>query len=122
MFLTSTVSQFTRKTVTVTPFQQSWCVSKADAPLPPHPKTAGSHGDFDDIDLETIKNDTINLLTLKAMIDHCAILLDDIDLEVDPTIIEAGDLDLMPELLGDLKSTLGTIVQIAARMFLSPQN
>ena len=72
---------------------------------------------------EIIEKDILHLLTLKTMIDHCAILLDDIDLEVDPTIIEAGDLDLMPELLGDLKSTLGTIVQIAARMFLtSPQN
>ena len=75
-----------------------------------------------DIDPEAIEADMINLLMLKTMIDHAQILLEDIDLEVDPTLIQAGDLDLMPEMLGDLRSTLGTIVQIAARMYLSPQN
>ena len=75
------------------------------------------------INPEAINADIIHLFTLKAMIDHCQILLDDIDLEVDPTLIQASDLDLRPELLGDLKSTLGTVVQIAARMFMtSPQD
>ena len=78
---------------------------------------------MNDISPEAIKQDIIHLLTLKTMVDHCQILLEDIDLEVDPTLIHANDLDLMPEMLGDLKSTLGTIVQIAARMFMtSPQN
>ena len=77
---------------------------------------------MNDINPEAIKRDILHLFTLKTMIDHCQILLDDIDLEADPTLIQADDLDLMPELLGDLKSTLGTIVQIAAGMFLSPQN
>ena len=72
-----------------------------------------------DISPEAIKQDIIHLLILKTMIDHCQNLLDDIDLESDPTLIHADDLDLMPELLGDLKSTLGTIVQIAARMFMT---
>ena len=72
-----------------------------------------------DIDPEAIEADMINLLMLKTMIDHAQILLEDIDLEIDPTLIQAGDLDLMPEMLGDLKSTLGTIVQIAARMYLT---
>ena len=76
------------------------------------------------INPEAINADILHLFTLKAMIDHCQILLDDIDLEVDPTLIHASDLDLMPELYGDLRTTLGAIVQIAARMFLmdSPQD
>ena len=61
-----------------------------------------------DISPEAIKQDIIHLLTLKTMVTHCQILLEDIDLEVDPTLIHANDLDLMPEMLGDLKSTLGT--------------
>ena len=76
-----------------------------------------------DINPEAIKTDILYLFMLKEMINHCQNLLEDIDLESDPTLIEADDLDLMPELLGDLKSTLGTVVQIAARMFMtSPQN
>ena len=74
---------------------------------------------MNDISPEAIKKDIIHLLTLKTMVTHCQILLDDIDLAVDPTLIQIDDLDLMPELLGDLKSTLGTIVQISARMFLT---
>ena len=79
---------------------------------------------MEDISSEAIKRDIVHLFTLKAMINHCQILLDDIDLEVDPTLIQASDLDLMPELYGDLRTTLGAIVQIAARMFLmdSPQD
>ena len=76
-----------------------------------------------DIKPAAIEKDILYLLMLKTMIDHCQGLLNDIDIAVDPTLLQAGDLDLMPELLGDLKSTLGTIVQISARMFLtSPQN
>ena len=78
---------------------------------------------MEDIQSESLKTDILYLFTLKTMIDHCQILLDDIDLEADFTLIQAGDLDLMPDLLGDLKSTLGVVVQIAARMYLtSPQN
>ena len=78
---------------------------------------------MNDINPEAIKTDILHLFMLKAMINHCQNLLEDIDLEADPTLIEADDLDLMPELLGDLKSTLGTVVQIAARMYLtSPQD
>ena len=70
-----------------------------------------------------INADILHLFALKTMVDHLQIILDDIDLEVDPTLIQAGDLDLMPELLGDLKSSLGIVVQIAARMYLtSPQD
>ena len=77
---------------------------------------------MNDISSEAIKTDILHLFMLKAMINHLQTVLDDIDLEADPTLIEADDLDLMPELLGDLKSTLGTVVQIAARMFMtSPQ-
>ena len=49
MFLTSTVSQSIRKTVTGTRYSKHGVVSKADAPLPPRPKTVGFHGDFHDI-------------------------------------------------------------------------
>ena len=79
---------------------------------------------MENISPEAINADILHLFTLKAMIDHCQILLDDIDLQVDPTLIQASDLDLMPELYGDLRTTLGAIVQIAARMFLmdSPQD
>ena len=77
---------------------------------------------MNDISSESINTDILYLFTLKTMVNHLQTVLDDIDLEVDPTLIQADDLDLMPELLGDLKSTLGTVVQIAARMFLSPQN
>ena len=58
------------------------------------------------------------------MVDHLQIILEDIDLEVDPALIEASDLDLIPELYGDLRTTLGAVVQITARMFLmaSPQD
>jgi len=76
-----------------------------------------------DINPEGIEADILHLLTLKTMIDHCRILLQDIDIEVDPTLLQASDLDLMPELLGDLKSTLGTIVKIVGRMYLTnPQD
>jgi len=75
------------------------------------------------INPEGIEADILHLLTLKTMIDHCRILLQDIDIEVDPTLLQASDLDLMPELLGDLKSTLGTIVKIVGRMYLTnPQD
>ena len=79
---------------------------------------------MEDIQSEAINADIINLFTLKAMVNHLQIILDDIDLEVDPTLIQAGDLDLMPELLGDLKRTLGIVVQLSARMYLmnSPQD
>ena len=79
---------------------------------------------MEDIQPEAINADIINLFTLKAMVNHLQIILDDIDLEVDPTLIQADDLDLMPELLGDLKSTLGIVVQLSARMYLmnSPQD
>ena len=71
-----------------------------------------------------IDRDILHLFALKTMVDHLQIILDDIDLEVDPALIQASDLDLIPELYGDLKTTLGAVVQIAARMFLmdSPQN
>ena len=71
-----------------------------------------------------INADILNLFALKIMVDHLQIILDDIDLEVDPALIQASDLDLIPELYGDLRTTLGALVQIAARMFLmdSPQN
>lgn len=76
-----------------------------------------------DISSESISTDILYLFMLKEMVNHLQTVLDDIDLEVDPTLIQADDLDLMPELLGDLKSTLGTVVQIAARMFMtSSQN
>ena len=76
------------------------------------------------IQSESLKTDILYLFTLKAMVNHLQIILDEIDLEVDPTLIEADDLDLMPELLGDLKSTLGIVVQLSARMYLmnSPQD
>lgn len=75
------------------------------------------------ISSESISTDILYLFTLKTMVNHLQTVLDDIDLEVDPTLMQSDDLDLMPELLGDLKSTLGTVVQIAARMFMtSPQN
>ena len=78
---------------------------------------------MEDIQSESLKTDILYLFTLKAMVNHLQIILDDIDLEADFTLIQAGDLDLMPEILGDLKSTLGTVVQIAARMYLtSPQD
>ena len=78
---------------------------------------------MENINPEAINADIIHLFTLKAMINHLQIILDDIDLEVDPTLIQASDLDLMPDLLGDLKSSLGIVVQIAARMYLtSPQD
>ena len=78
---------------------------------------------MNDISSEAIKTDILHLFMLKEMVNHLQTVLDDIDLEVDPTLIEADDLALMPELLGDLKSTLGTVVQIAARMFMtSSQN
>ena len=78
---------------------------------------------MNDISSESINTDILYLFTLKTMVNHLQTVLDDIDLEVDPNLIQADDLDLMPELLGDLKSTLGTVVQIAARMFMtSPQN
>ena len=71
-----------------------------------------------------INADILHLFTLKAMVNHLQIILDDIDLEVDPTLIQAGDLDLMPDLLGDLRTTLGVVVQLSARMYLmnSPQD
>lgn len=78
---------------------------------------------MNDISSESISTDILYLFTLKTMVNHLQTVLDDIDLEVDPTLMQSDDLDLMPELLGDLKSTLGTVVQIAARMFMtSPQN
>ena len=78
---------------------------------------------MEDIQSESLKTDILYLFTLKAMVNHLQIILNDIDLEADFTLIQAGDLDLMPDLLGDLKSTLGVVVQIAARMYLtSPQN
>ena len=79
---------------------------------------------MEDIQSEAINADIINLFTLKAMVNHLQIILDDIDLEADFTLIQAGDLDLMPDLLGDLKSTLGVVVQLSARMYLmnSPQD
>ena len=71
-----------------------------------------------------IDTDILHLFALKTMVDHLQIILDDIDLEVDPALIQASDLDLIPELYGDLRTTLGALVQIAARMFLmdSPQD
>ena len=71
-----------------------------------------------------IDTDILHLFALKTMVDHLQIILDDIDLEVDPALIQASDLDLIPELYGDLRTSLGAVVQIAARMFLmdSPQN
>ena len=79
---------------------------------------------MEDISSEAIKRDIIHLLTLKTMVNHLQTVLDDIDLEVDPTLIQADDLDIMPELLGDLKTTLGIVVQLSARMYLmnSPQD
>ena len=79
---------------------------------------------MEDIQSESLKTDILYLFTLKAMVNQLQIILDEIDLEVDPTLIEADDLDLMPELLGDLKSTLGIVVQLSARMYLmnSPQD
>ena len=79
---------------------------------------------MENINPEAINADIINLFTLKAMVNHLQIILDDIDLEADFTLIQAGDLDLMPDLLGDLKSTLGVVVQLSARMYLmnSPQD
>ena len=78
---------------------------------------------MENIQPEAIDTDILHLFTLKTMVNHLQAVLDDIDLEVDPTLIQADDLDLMPEMLGDLKSTLGTVVQIAARMFMtSPQD
>ena len=79
---------------------------------------------MEDIQSESLKRDILYLLTLKAMVNHLQIILDDIDLEADFTLIQAGDLDLMPEILGDLKSTLGIVVQLSARMYLmnSPQD
>ena len=79
---------------------------------------------MENINPEAINADIIHLFTLKAMINHLQIILDDIDLEVDPTLIQASDLDLMPDLLGDLKSSLGIVVQLSARMYLmnSPQD
>jgi len=72
---------------------------------------------------EAISTDILYLFALKTMVDHLQIILEDIDLEVDPALIEASDLDLIPELYGDLRTTLGAVVQITARMFLmdSPQ-
>ena len=71
-----------------------------------------------------INADILHLFTLKTMVNHLQIILDDIDLEVDPTLIQASDLDLMPDLLGDLRTTLGIVVQLSARMYLmnSPQD
>ena len=79
---------------------------------------------MENIQPEAIDTDILYLFTLKTMVNHLQIILDDIDLEVDPTLIQADDLDLMPELLGDLKSTLGIVVQLSARMYLmnSPQD
>ena len=79
---------------------------------------------MENIQPEANNADILHLFTLKAMVNHLQIILDDIDLEVDPTLIQASDLDLIPELYGDLRTTLGAVVQIAARMFLmdSPQN
>ena len=73
---------------------------------------------------EAISTDILYLFALKTMVDHLQIILDEIDLEVDPALIQASDLDLIPELYGDLRTTLGAVVQIAVRMFLmdSPQN
>ena len=53
MFLTSTVSQSIRKTVTGTRYSKHGVVSKADAPLPPRTKTVGFQGDFDDTEAES---------------------------------------------------------------------
>ena len=73
---------------------------------------------MEDIQPEAINADILHLFTLKAMVNHLQIILNDIDLEVDPSLIQASDLDLMPELYGDLKTSLGAVVQITARMFL----
>ena len=79
---------------------------------------------MENIQPEAINADIIHLFTLKAMVNHLQTILNDIDLEVDPTLIQAGDLDLMPDLLGDLRTTLGVVVQLSARMYLmnSPQD
>ena len=79
---------------------------------------------MENIQSESLKTDILYLFTLKAMVNHLQIILNDIDLEADFTLIQAGDLDLMPEILGDLRTTLGVVVQLSARMYLmnSPQD
>ena len=79
---------------------------------------------MENINPAAINADILHLFMLKIMVDHLQIILNDIDLEVDPALIQASDLDLIPELYGDLRTSLGAVVQIAARMFLmdSPQN
>lgn len=73
---------------------------------------------LDNFDPAALNIDIHYLFSLKVMVNHLQIILDDIDLEADPRLIEPGDLDLMPEMLGDLKSTLGAVTQITARMYL----
>ena len=79
---------------------------------------------MENIQSESLKTDILYLFTLKAMVNHLQIILNGIDLEADFTLIQAGDLDLMPEILGDLRTTLGVVVQLSARMYLmnSPQD
>ena len=76
------------------------------------------------VDPAAINTDILYLFTLRSLIRHVDQLLEDIDLQIDPSLIEPGDLDLMPEFLGDLRSSLGAVTQITARMFLSerPEN
>ena len=72
-----------------------------------------------DVNPAAINRDIVYLWTLRSLIRHVDQLLEDIDLQIDPSLIQPGDLDLMPEMLGDLKSSLGAVTQITARMFLT---
>jgi hypothetical protein len=76
--------------------------------------------DLANFDPDAMNSDLLQLIALKSLIDNCQIVLEDIDLFSDPTLITApyDDLDWMPEILGDLKSNLGAIVSLTSRMYL----